>query len=103
MIRVRELFERHLQRRRLAAVLAVLVVLLALLVSVHPISDEVVEHAAVVCAAAVLVLGVSLIFFAQERIPAARASVRGRNLLPRAASSRTAFIHVEDRSLPLLR
>lgn len=103
MIEARGLFERHSHGRRLAAVLAVLVVLLVLLVSVHPISDEVVDHAALVCAAAVLVLGVFLIALGQERPPATRAPVGRATKVAYASSSRTPLVHLEDISLPLLR
>jgi hypothetical protein len=103
VIEARGLFERHLHGRRLAAGLAVLVVMLVVLVGIHPISDEVTDHAALVCAAAVLVLGFSLFVLGEERSSSARAPVGRADQVPRASSSPPALVHLQDISLPLLR
>lgn len=77
--------------------------MLVLLVGVHPISDNVVEHAGLVCAAAVLVLGLAISFLRQPRdfaLPRA-----ARDTLPYLAAphARPTLRLAEARSLPLRR
>jgi predicted tellurium resistance membrane protein TerC len=60
VIRAREGLARLLCLRCLTILAATLVAVLVLFVGVHPISDDVVEHADLVCAAAVLVLGLAV-------------------------------------------
>jgi peptidoglycan/LPS O-acetylase OafA/YrhL len=103
VIRAREELGRLLRKRGLAAAVAALVVALVLLVSVHPISDNVVEHAGLVCAAAVLALGCVVAAVGQERRPAPRPPARTAGPSPPALLLPPALVFNEARSLPLRR
>lgn len=83
--------------------MAGLVVALVLLVSVHPISDNVVEHAELVCAAAVLALGFVVALVGQERRPFPRPPVRSTGPRLPALLLPPALVFNESRSLPLRR
>lgn len=82
--------------------LPALVVVLVLLVGVHPISDNVVEHAEVVCAAAMLVLGFALALASQEQPPVFRPLACGASAIRAARLVRSALA-LNDRNLPLRR
>ena len=94
---------RLLRRRGLAAAVAALVVALVLLVGVHPISDNVVEHAELVCAAAVLVLGLVVALVGQERRLIPRPPARTARPIQPALLASAALVFNDARSLPLLR
>lgn len=103
MIRVRRKLARRSPKHASAAAVAALVVALVLLVSVHPISDNVVEHAELACAAAVLALGFALALGGQERTPRQRAPARSARLTTAAELARPALVFNDERSLPLQR
>jgi len=102
VIRASEGLRRHVRRGWLASVLAALVVVLVLLVGVHPISDNIVEHAELVCAAAVLVLGFALALGRQEQLSAFWQLACGASPI-RARLVRPALVFNDERSLPLRR
>ena len=103
MIRAREEAERLLRRRGLATGVATLIVVLVLLVGVHPISDNVVEHAELVCAAAVLVLGFVVALVGQERSSIRRPPARNAALFQPILVVRPALVFNDERRLPLRR
>jgi hypothetical protein len=83
--------------------MAILVVLLVLLVGVHPISDNVVEHAELVCAAAVLAIGFVLALVGQERGSMQRPPARSATLFQPFLVVRPALVFNDERRLPLRR
>jgi hypothetical protein len=89
--------------RGLAALAAVTVFILVLLVGVHPLSDHVVEYADLVCAAAVLVLGLAVSLLRQEQGTDSRPAVKDTR--PRVVTpfARPALRLAEARNLPLRR
>lgn len=94
---------RRSHRRGPAAALAVVTCVFVLLVGVHPISDRVVEHAELVCAAAVLVLGFALALGGIEPGPVPRPPLRGATPVRPADPQRPALVFNETRNLPLRR
>jgi hypothetical protein len=82
---------------------AALVAMLILFVGVHPISDDVVEHADLACAAAVLVLGLAVSLLRRTQDPESRAPAK--DTLPFLAAPPTgpALRLAVARNLPLRR
>lgn len=103
MIRASEGLRRHTRRGGLASVLAALVVVLVLLVGVHPISDNIVEHAQIVCAAALVVVGLALALAGQEQPSVFRPLACGASPMRAARPARSALLFNDERSLPLRR
>ena len=103
MITARQKAARLLRRPGLATGVAILVVALVLLVGVHPISDNVVEHADLVCAAAVLVMGFVLSLVGQERQLKQRPPARSATLFQPFLVVRPALALNDERSFPLRR
>lgn len=89
-------------RGRVTVAAASLVVLLVFLVGVHPISDNVVEHAELVCAAAVLALGFAVALHGGER-PLPRSPLGRATAIRMPDPVRPALAFNEIRSLPLRR
>jgi uncharacterized membrane protein YGL010W len=103
VIGVREELGRLLHKRGLATAVAILVLALVLLVGVHPISDNVVEYAELVCAAAVLVLGFVVAFVGQGRSSMQRPPARSATLFQPLLVVRPALVFNDERRLPLRR
>jgi hypothetical protein len=94
----------HLRHKRgLATAAAILVLALVVLVGVHPISDNVVEHAELVCAAAVLAIGFVLALVGQERSSTRRLPARSATLVQHFLVVRPALVFNDERRLPLRR
>jgi hypothetical protein len=94
----------HLRHKRgLATAVAILVLALVVLVGVHPISDNVVEHAELVCAAAVLAIGFVLALVGQERSSTQRPPARSATLVQPFLVVRPALVFNDERRLPLRR
>ena len=103
MIRASEGLRRHVRRGGFGSGLAALVVVLVVLVGVHPISDNIFEHAEIVCAAALVVLGFALAFAGPAQPSVFRPLASGASPTGAVRLVRPTLVFNDERSLPLRR